>query len=812
MKIVISMKRQIILMMVLMVYYGGAGVIMATDQDAAPSAVALSERTLSDLVDQVKIGIRDNSVKKELRSRIEKMSELSQENVDVLSGVASWYSLPGDAAKKKIKELCMKILASNQLGQLLRDCSNGSDKVLARKKVEMLFTHCDVDITQANLVELAPAMKAFQDNVRTEDPAAKAVDHCYYGHHNKYDLRDYYSVWQKKPVEELKAELKMLQDIVEDHTVYDWVKWFYKKVKTDLINEIILKEPSFYNDPALGSDKYSISVKAQKAVDAWQKKTEADEKIAKESAKEAEGKKRKTMPMGELVKEFEQGYKNHAYGDAEAEFKEREISERENLQKDYQNKSFDDLKTLQKTLGAEKKKYKKSSERHGFYRLRNQWIALQLDEAGNALLEKLNDAKPEDYQTLYDDNYNDNRDFSNKICSAIEKREAEITSELVQTYQKLSDAEISKLVEKLFKEVYSTNKMKVTINLFIINAIEKAQKKQIKGGASDKVMVALDTNRSGYSSDSTTDSTSKEPVSPRNDVVLKEDTENEDADEMENVVAKETRMSLEELTDYLKQILGIDWERRIDQALNDDKGRSKNTVQRKKQSIFNALLKVDTSVFLDKLGTKTKYSFLHQFNLMAFTDAAKIKRNKKMLKDQVFIDLQIVPLEKFSRRLDDAYEKNSALEESMHDRQERLDDLVHKITYESPATPKLKKEIISAYLRKIGGFVQFFKKETSGLDGVKNLDRVKNFAKQFAKKAGLTFEIIQKNLKISGMDENDQDYPAVMMFLDLLNANDKKQGAIKKRSISQPKKNRSSSSPKRNRRRNSLRDGAGSAA
>jgi hypothetical protein len=460
---------QSILMMVLV---ASAGVTVATEQDAPPAV--LSERSLLELVQQTKDWSCPEDVKEETIRRIQAISELSQENVDALSEVASSYSLPGkNQAKTKIKELCMKILASNQMGQLLRDCVHGSDQSFARKKVQMLFTHCDVDITQANLVELAPAMKAFQDYVRADDPAAKAVDDCYYGHHKKYDLRDYYSVWQKKPVEELKSELNILQDIIEDHTVYAWVKWFYGKVQTDLINEIILKEPSFYHDPALGTKKHSISEKAKKAVDAWKKKAEADKKTE-------ETNKRKNSSMQDLVNAFEQGYRQHKYTDAETAFTEREMSERENVQKEYSAKSFDDLISLLKTLGVEKKKYGESSDPHGFYRLRNKWIKMQWDEAETALLEKLKDAKPEDYQTLYDDHYDDNLGFSNKIDSAFEKVTDKVKADLVQTYQNMSDAERSKLEKKWGKEKYSTNRMKRLISRVTLEALEKVKKNQAK--------------------------------------------------------------------------------------------------------------------------------------------------------------------------------------------------------------------------------------------------------------------------------------------------------------------------------------------
>ncbi len=463
--------------MMVLVASGAAGVTMATDDYAAPSA---SEQTLSDLVQQVKSWNCSEAVQQEMVLRIQQMNELSKENVDVLAETGAISSVQ-DEARKKIKELCMNILASNQLGQLLRDCVNGSDQTLARKKVEMLFKYCDVDITQANLVELAPAMKEFQDSVRTEDPAAKAVDHCYYGHHNQYDLRDYYSVWQKKSVGELKSELKILQDIVEDHTVYPWVKWFYKKVKTDLINEIILKEPSFYDDPMMGLEKYSISTKAQKAVDAWKKKTEADEKTAKESAKEAEGHRRKTMAMGALVNEYEKKYRQNEYGDVEAEFKEREMSERESLQQAYSEKSFDDLVKFLKTLSSEKKKYEKSSDPYGLYRLRNHWIKIQRDEAETALLQKLTQAKPDDYQTLYDDHYDDNLGFSNKLYSAFEKRKSQIKAHLVKMYQKMTSGELLKLEKKLGKEKYSTNLMEIKINQVKLDALKKSKKTQSQG-------------------------------------------------------------------------------------------------------------------------------------------------------------------------------------------------------------------------------------------------------------------------------------------------------------------------------------------
>ena len=131
-------KSQFTLVMSLMMTCGAAGVTMATDQDA--TAPALSERPLSDLVQQVKSGGYPEDVQKEMILRIEKMSELSKENVDALEGALSSGngSLTG-AAEVKIKKLSMNILTSNQLGQLLRDSANGSDKVLARKKVEMLF-------------------------------------------------------------------------------------------------------------------------------------------------------------------------------------------------------------------------------------------------------------------------------------------------------------------------------------------------------------------------------------------------------------------------------------------------------------------------------------------------------------------------------------------------------------------------------------------------------------------------------------------------------------------------------------------------
>ena len=519
-------KSQIKLMMALMLSCGAAGVTMAGSYNAAPPPdAALSQQPLSNLLDQVKSGSCPEDVQKEMISRIRAMSELSQENVDALAeALSSRHGSLTGLAKVKIKELCMKILQSNQLGQLLRDSANGSGKVLARKKVEMLFKYCNVDVTQANLVELAPSMKEFQDNIRADDPAAKALDHCYYGHHNKYDLRDCYPVWQKKSVEELKAELKILQDITEDHTVYDWVKWFYKKVQTDLINEIILKEPGFYDDPMLRSKKHSISEKAKKAVDAWEKKKGADEKTAKESEKEAESKRRKNISMLDLVNEFEQGYRHYKYADAEIEFKEREFSEREILEKDYQSKSFDDLVKLHKNLCAEKKKYQRSSDASGLYRLHNHWITIQRDEAEDVILEKLNDAKPENYQALYDDNYDDNYGFSNKIYSAFQKRKDQIKATLVQTYQNMSDAERSKLVKKLGKEVRSKGRMKKAISRLRLEALAKVKKNQTKNASSDKgVAPEVLGLRSSYNSESTASSTYDPDVAEQKEYILDND-------------------------------------------------------------------------------------------------------------------------------------------------------------------------------------------------------------------------------------------------------------------------------------------------
>ncbi|MBM3631868.1 MAG: hypothetical protein FJX00_02675 [Alphaproteobacteria bacterium] len=488
------MNRHMILMLLLC---GMPMITTATDQGAA--APAASERSLSDLVQQGKGSGCPEDVKEEMVRRIQAMIELSKENVEALAEMGSISLHLKNAAMEKIKELCTKILASNQLGQLLRDCVNGSDQSLARKKVEWLFTYCDVNITQANLVELAPSMKEFQDHVRATDPAAKAVNDCYDRHHNNYDLRDYYSVWQKKPVEELKAELKILQDIVEDHTVYASVKLFYNNVQEDLINGIILKEPIFYDDPMMGSKKSSISVKAKKAVDAWKKKTEADEKTAKESAKEAASKARKTLPMMDLVNEFEKKYRQYEHGDVEAEFKEREMSELENLKKDYQNKSFDDLKAWHKSLCAEKKKYEKSSDPYGLYRLRTHWIKMQQEEAETALLEKLNGLKPEDYQALYDDNYDDNLGFSLKIDSAFEKRKSEIKADLVKMYQNISDAERSKLEKKWGKEQYSTNLMKRLISRVTLEALEKVKKNQAKNATSGQVVLPSEKQQGVFS-------------------------------------------------------------------------------------------------------------------------------------------------------------------------------------------------------------------------------------------------------------------------------------------------------------------------
>ncbi len=725
------MNRNIILMM-LLVTCGATGVTVATDQDEA--APAASERPLSDLVQQVKSWYSPVDVKEEIKRRIETMAELSKENMDALVGVAR--GAPDESlsstAKAKIKELCMNILTSNQLGQLLRDAATGSDQTLARQKVEMLFTYCDVNITQANLVELAPSMKEFQDHVLAADPAANAVNECYYSHYKKYDLRDYYSVWQKKPAEELKAELKILQDIIEDHTVYTWVKWFYDNVQKDLINEIILKEPSFYDDPMIESQKSNISVKAKKAVDA-----------AKASAKEEESKTRKTLPMMDLVNEFEKKYGTHKYADAETAFKEKEMSERENLKKDYQNKSFDDLKAWHKSLCAEKKKYGKSADPHGLYRLRNHWIKMQQEEAETALLEKLNGLKPEDYQALYDDNYDDNLGFSNKIYSAFEKVTDKIKADLVQTYQNMSDAERSKLEKKWGKEKYSTNRMKGLISRVTLEALEKVKKNQAKNVTSGQVVLPSETPQGVFSF----------------------------VDEKESDI---DLWSVEDLTDYLKKILGKKWEKGIDQVLKDGEGLSDKIVETKKQSIFKALLKLTPSAVSKKLKTETKYSVLRQFIHSAYSDDEEFKRNEHRVYNQVIIDLRIIPLGLFSESLSDMCEKNADLEELMQDRQEMLNRVILKV-HEPHTIKELKKEIVLAYLRKIGGFVQFFKEETDVLDEMK----------VEAKNAKMTSTVIQDMIKISGMnnmdkdDEGYSDYSAVNDFAQLLSKEGRK-GANKK--------------------------------
>jgi hypothetical protein len=238
---------------------------------------------------------------------------------------------------------------------------------------------------------------------------------------------------------------------------------------------------------------------------------------------------------------------------------------------------------------------------------------------------------------------------------------------------------------------------------------------------------------------------------------------NEDGDANESEI---NPWSVEDLTAFLKKILGKKWEKVIDQALKDGEGLSDRIVERKKQPIFKALLKLDPSVVSKKLKTETKYSILDQFIQRSFTDDDKIKRNEDRLTNQVSIDLNIRPLGNFFKSLSDMYEKNADLEDAMEGSQDILDRVMRKV-YEPHIPQELKKEIVLAYLRKIGGFVAFFKEH-------EDVFVMKNSAKKFAEKAGLTSTFIQKMIKISGMnkmDEEDEGYSdscAVNDFAQLL--------------------------------------------
>ena len=104
------------------------------------------------------------------------------------------------------------------------------------------------------------------------------------------------------------------------------------------------------------------------------------------------------------------------------------------------------------------------------------------------------------------------------------------------------------------------------------------------------------------------------------------------------------------------------------------------------------------------------------------------------------------------------YEKNSGLEKALRDKQKRLDTQTDKVLNDPIFNVETHKEITSAYLRKIAGFLR----ECEGNKYKLNQIKVK------AKKAELTYGILKTHITNCGMSKKDDDYNVVMKFADSL--------------------------------------------
>ncbi len=652
------------------------------------------------------------------------------------------------------------------------------------------------DTMKLDLTQMVSAMENFMRHVEQKDDFAKVIDDLYWQAYKNSDVRNVTGFWDKSGAESLKNNFNMMKEIEKGTFSYDCVKWFCQKLSKTLMSFIVeYKDGADFAAEAIKSRKFyssDLSYNAQSKIKDFEKKLESNAAAEKITAEKNAETAMKSSTMEQLAEKYVKEYVNNysERGKVQLIFDEKFDEEKRNLGKAYILIPIEKLMELQDELY---KKIKNSSDLSKS--LHEKWLEAQLEEAEEVLLSKLL-LNPEMVEELGRRNKSSDRVlFFGKLNDFVKNNSSKFRDYYTKEYGEKSYDDLVNLKSTLDSKTSDALRQNLPQYWMIreqLKVIEELVVKKKSHGLSAQEDVMQPTRpqksiRVGK----------PEPLSDMDD----------DADEMENVVGKETRMSLEELTVYLKQILGKKWERGIDQALNDDEGLSERIVDTKKQSIFKALLKVKPSVFLDKLGTETKYSFLHQFNLMAFTD--KQDNNALLNCIQGATDLRIHPLIDLNAAVDLMYQRYVNPEHTTSHSIIKWYCALCDNT--SLSEKKLKKDVLLKIFKNIGSSVRSFK-EHDFSPNVKVWDKVKNIIKNRSKEQNITSRMIQNNLKISGMDENDQDYRAAMMLSDLLDANDKKKGAIKKRSISQPKNNRSSSSPKRNSRRSPLRDGAGSAA
>jgi hypothetical protein len=194
-----------------------------------------------------------------------------------------------------------------------------------------------------------------------------------------------------------------------------------------------------------------------------------------------------------------------------------------------------------------------------------------------------------------------------------------------------------------------------------------------------------------------------------------------------------------------------------------------------KESLFKALLKLKPSAVSNRLETETKYSILRQFNQSAFQEGQQQDSHEERIFDQLSIDLGVAPLVRFYNALSGMYADDHDLEEVMKETDERFSQAIED-AFQQPLSKDLKKQVLLEAFHSIGGIIDFFSDD----------DRVLNTMKNMAKKAKLTPVFIRKNLDISGMDKNDEDYGAIMTFTKRLGAPDGKKGNNQKSKLNIP--------------------------
>jgi hypothetical protein len=626
-----------------------------------------------------------------------------------------------------------------------------------------------IDIMHLDLTQMLSPMESFMKYVPERDDFAELIDNLYYKADQSLDVRNVTRFWDNSSADSLKNNFAMMREVDKGTLNYTWVKRFYNKLSIGLMNFIVeykdgaelaaeaIKNGNFYNS--------NLSINAQSKVKDFEKRAENN------AAAEL-----KSSTMADLVEKYDTAYTTNNWsetGKLESIFNEKLIEEKSKLAKVYGENSIKELMTLQDELYKKDKNFK-----YGAKTLHKEWLKVQLEVTEENLLSKLL-SNLETFEELYRKNESyDRTGFRNKLASFVESNRSKFQDYYAKEYEVQPCDALTKLQGTLRSK--QGNFLEAALHDLIRIQLEVLEELIVKkrSHALSSSTNSTDTSWTRVSAPSPytrVDTESKVKKTKINENYkkehLKDDNEDKNANESDLKL-----WSKKKLKDRLHKILPSILTKPSTLSavlLSDEERGSEDKVvvskanKIKREKIFQALLKINPSKVSKKLKTETKYSILEQFIQRAFTDDDEIDHNRGRVDHQVLIDLKIVPLEEFSRRLNDAYETNADLEESMHDKQAYLDKLLYNEIYTSPPT-KLKKKIVLAYLRKIGRFVQFFKEHEDVLE-------VKNSAKKLAEDVGLTPKMMQNSLKISGMDKEDEDYPAVMMFSELLNTNNEKQ-------------------------------------